>query len=149
MPLFTAETAAINGHKGALARWSRRNDPQDLAITPLLPAPMPALDDYQVRRLHRVRVQLDQLDEAITRETAKERPDGQRLNWLAQAQDRLSEQERILAGRPLPGSRRPSPDRTPRNAQPSNLDALPSPSPSPAPVPILIQPPAEPPTPGQ
>ena len=35
-------------------------------------------------------------------------PDGQRLNWLASAQERLAEQERLLSGRPLPGSMRPS-----------------------------------------
>jgi hypothetical protein len=42
--------------------------------------------------------------------------DAQQLNWLATAQARLSEQERILSGRPLPGSRRPSPDRAIKSA---------------------------------
>jgi hypothetical protein len=32
------------------------------------------------------------------------------LNWLCAAQERLAEQERILAGRPLPGSRKPAPE---------------------------------------
>ena len=33
-------------------------------------------------------------------------PSSQRLSWLAQAQSRLSEQERILSGRELPGVRK-------------------------------------------
>jgi hypothetical protein len=37
--------------------------------------------------------------------------DPQKLDRLASAQARLSEQERILDGRPLPGSRRPREDR--------------------------------------
>jgi hypothetical protein len=37
--------------------------------------------------------------------------DPQRLDRLASAQMRLAEQERILAGRPLPGSRKPAPER--------------------------------------
>jgi hypothetical protein len=35
------------------------------------------------------------------------------LNWLAAALERLAELERILDGRPLPGSRRPAPERSP------------------------------------
>jgi hypothetical protein len=54
-----------------------------------------------------VRKQLDSVDRAIEAEATKATPDGQRLNWLAQAQERLAEQERILDNRPLPGSRRP------------------------------------------
>jgi hypothetical protein len=66
------------------------------------------LDDYQLRRLTRVRQQLDMLDAAIRAELAKPEPDGQRLNWLCAAQERLSEQERELAGRPKTGSLRPT-----------------------------------------
>lgn len=58
-----------------------------------------------------MRVQLDSVDRAIEVEATKATPDGQRLNWLAQAQERLAEQERILDNRPLPGSRRPREDR--------------------------------------
>ena len=54
-----------------------------------------------------MRVQLDSVDRAIEGEATKATPDGQRLNWLAQAQERLAEQERVLDNRPLPGSRRP------------------------------------------
>jgi hypothetical protein len=65
---------------------------------------------YVGARRARVRVQLDNLDASILRETRKQQPDGQRLTWLAAAQERLAEQERVLDGRPLPGSRRPKKD---------------------------------------
>ena len=58
-----------------------------------------------------MRVQLGLVDKAFETEATKATPDGQRLNWLAQAQERLAEQERILDNRPLPGSRRPKEDR--------------------------------------
>jgi hypothetical protein len=63
--------------------------------------------DYVARRLARVRVQLDLLDERITEELQGKQPNGQRLNWLAAASGRLEEQEQKLSGRPGPGSRRP------------------------------------------
>lgn len=60
-------------------------------------------DDYMLRRLTRVRGQLDRLDVMMQTET-----DPQKLDRLASAQAKLAEQERQLAGRPLPGSLRPS-----------------------------------------
>lgn len=54
----------------------------------------------------RVREQLAKVDRMILEET-----DPQRLDRLASAQLRLSEQERILDDRPLPGSRRPAQER--------------------------------------
>jgi hypothetical protein len=47
-------------------------------------------------------MQLNRLDSMMAKEM-----DPQRLDRLASAQSKLSEQERILAGRPLPGSRKP------------------------------------------
>ena len=64
------------------------------------------LNDFNRLRLGRVRDQLEKLDRMIADEE-----DPQRLDRLASAQARLSEQERILDGRPLPGSRRPREDR--------------------------------------
>jgi hypothetical protein len=60
-------------------------------------------DDFAGRRLKRVRDQLDRLDGIAAEET-----DPKRIKELADATTRLSEQERVLAGRPLPGSRRPA-----------------------------------------
>jgi hypothetical protein len=65
--------------------------------------------DYAGARLMRVRVQLDRLDELMLTES-----DPQKLDRLASAQARLSEQERVLAGRPLPGLRRPAKEAPPR-----------------------------------
>ena len=62
-----------------------------------------AVDDYIGKRLGRVRLQIDQLDAMLLAER-----DPQALDRLAAASARLSEQERILAGRPLPGSHRPT-----------------------------------------
>ena len=63
-------------------------------------------DPFVTRRLMRVREQLEKLDALASGEK-----DTKRLKELADATTRLSEQERILAGRPLPGSRRPREDR--------------------------------------
>ena len=60
-------------------------------------------------RLERVRLQLDRIDAMMLVEV-----EPALLDRLASAQARLSEQERILAGRPLPGSRKPAPDRADR-----------------------------------
>jgi len=107
---ITAQNARAFAARSVAARAAKAERRLAPASAPLA-APLPAVDDYTRDRLACVRVQLAQVDKAILRESAKEHPDGQRLNWLAQAQDRLAEQERILAGRPLPGSRRPREDR--------------------------------------
>jgi hypothetical protein len=62
----------------------------------------------------RVREQLDLVDDAIRAELAKREPDGQRVDRLAAASMRLSDQEFALAGRPKPGQRRPGPERAAR-----------------------------------
>ena len=99
MPPFTRENAAILGRKGAIARWLPKPAP------PPVP-PEPQGDAYTRQRLAIVREHIARIDKLMLN-TA----DGQRLNWFAQAQDKLAEQERILSGRPLPGSRRPKEER--------------------------------------
>ena len=69
---------------------------------------------YFERRLARVRVQLDRLDEMMLRE---ENP--QAIDRLAAAAARLAEQERIMDGRPLPGQLRP------RATKPAKSDSEP------------------------
>src|ERR1035437_908443 len=104
---FTAENArayALKSHAADSARC-RPTEPTANADDP---AVIPADRDYSFteRRLMRVRMQLEKLDAlaAVARNS-------KRLKELADATTRLSEQERILAGRPLPGSRRPASDR--------------------------------------
>ena len=108
--LFTRENAREMSRKGNAVRWSQpRTPPPQPAIPAPIPEPSPATPDtYLSARLVRVRLQLSLIDSAIEREAATNKPDGQRLNWLASAQERLAEQERMLAGRPSPGSLRPS-----------------------------------------
>jgi len=95
---FTAENAREMQAKGVQTIKARmetlRNTVATLVNDPSI--------DFQKVRLARVRAQLARVDEMIDEET-----DPKLLNQLAQAQDRLAEQERKLAGRPLPGSHRP------------------------------------------
>jgi len=94
--LITSATASELGKKGNAIRWAPK-PPQPIAEA--IPASFP---DYTAKRLFRVRKQLDRLDEMMAEED-----DPQRIDKLASAQARLAEQERLLAGRPLPGSHRP------------------------------------------
>ena len=104
MPLFNHENAAIIGRRGALARWTR---PPQLAIPDPLPPPLPT-DEYANKALARTRSQLDLCAQCILDELQRKSPDSRRLRDLSDAQAKLAEQERILSGRPLPGSRNPS-----------------------------------------
>ena len=110
MARFNSATAREMAAKSHAARIQRLASAKAAAETfPQTPqaGPREAANDYVSRRLGRVRAQLDMVDKAFETEATKATPDGQRLNWLAQAQERLAEQERILDNRPLPGSRRP------------------------------------------
>jgi hypothetical protein len=149
MARFTAANAREMAAKAHAARLQRLASgtpaAETLSQTPQV-GPYEPANDYVSRRLARVRAQLDLVDKAFEIEATKALPDGQRLNWLAQAQERLSEQERVLDGRPLPGSRRPQKDDG-RPAQPGAWLSEPEPMPAaqkdgpPAPLPV------EPPTP--
>jgi hypothetical protein len=119
MPLITTATAR---QMAARCAESRRLNPLK-AVPPgfkLVPADylehVPASDEYPAVVLARTRTQLDLVAKRITEELEKDKPDSRRLRDLSVAQYKLSEQERILAGRPLPGSRRLQPERTPAHA---------------------------------
>ena len=110
MARITSATAREMAAKSHAARLQRRTSGTQAAETfTQTPqgGPHDAAGAYVFRRLGRVRAQLDLVDRAFEAEATKANPDGQRLNWFAQAQERLSEQERLLSGRPLPGSWRP------------------------------------------
>lgn len=72
------------------------------------------------------------LDAMVLEET-----DPQKLDRIASAQAKLAEQERILDGRPLPGSRRPGSERPARMISVSAVSTpiLPETVPSPEPIP--------------
>lgn len=83
-----------------------------LAAPPTDLPPVEETDGFTTERIARVRRQLRMIDSLIDHER-----DPQRLDRLASAQLRLSEQERVLSGRPLPGSRRPGRERTTRETR--------------------------------
>lgn len=89
-------------------------------------------DPYSNRRLSRTRKQIDLLDNRIEEEIAKTDCDGQRVDRLASALARLSEIERQLANRPLPGSLKPTAER--RQPRPYTVE------PREAPQPIAVPP---------
>lgn len=103
--------------RGNLARWSRPQKPRVIAQAPkpsVKQSPLSPQAEHPFIR--RVRAQVDGLLNHIDAELDKRKADGQRLNWLASALERLAELERILDGRPLPGSRRPPPLETTKPA---------------------------------
>ena len=105
MALITRETARTMAAKSAEARRLRplKAVPPGFKIVRAdYPVPLPRDDSYVERRLARVRDQLQRLDGFLGEEE-----DPQKIDRLASAIARMSELERQLAGRPLPGSRRP------------------------------------------
>lgn len=70
-------------------------------------------------RLVRVRRQLEAIDALLAAESLKKRPDAQYIDRLASATARLAEQERLLAGRPVPGSLKPTSRPRASHAQPA------------------------------
>lgn len=114
MPRFTKENAREHSLRGNLIRWSRPvpidDDSQNGSNEPL-EAEIVAdtlADDVWLKEHHqRVREAVTKLDNHIGFQLTRRKPDGQGLNWLASALEKLSEQERQMSGRPLPGSLRP------------------------------------------
>lgn len=69
--------------------------------------------EYRLQRLSRTRAQLEALDKELEGET-----DTKAIKALCDSIKALSEVERILAGRPLPGSHRPSKASQPQRSAP-------------------------------
>ena len=120
LKLFTVETARPAGLRSVIVRRERKaavikqmQEAREMmafagkAIVAVAAKP----DDFVDRRLVRVRRQLQRLDRQLDDALEAEPLDGRLLNDLAAAQSRLADQEQRLAGRPLPGSRRPGKER--------------------------------------
>ena len=135
---FTAEIAAEMGRKGAettnalLKQRKRDRELQRLADE----KHAELVATYEGKTLMRVRLQLDKVFENFMSEARSANPDAAKLDRLASAQARLGEQERQLAGRPMPGSLKPTQGRQSSRKVTSAAEALsqdPAP-PSPAPA---------------
>ena len=131
MALITSENArqlADIGRANTKARIQKLRETVDIALK------NPALD-FNERTLSRVRVQMDSVADEIDKELLRTVPDSKRLKELTDSFDRLSDRERILAGRPLPGSRKPAPERSEkrssRMADPSPVSEAPVEQPRP------------------
>lgn len=124
MALITVENARQLSAKSKAARAAnterRKNIEKQVAVLDAKILAMTAnADRIASERLIRVRKQLAMVDTRIEEEASKDGTrvtpnglpilcDGQLLNWLCSAQERLSEQERVLSGRPLPGTLKPT-----------------------------------------
>jgi hypothetical protein len=135
MPLFTTANAremAARSHTARRERAEARENALNLAPrVSQTSSHQYDNDEFIAKRLARVRKQLDRLDGMIEKET-----DPMKLDRLASAQARLAEQERILAGRPMPGSFRPK--KTPERASWHRAGPTPIPD-EPEPVRSLLE----------
>lgn len=116
MGLFTKENAAkygaIGGKLSGISKFEAlKRQAQQTAIAEMETS-------YEGKTLLRVRIQLDRLYEAFMSEVGKRDIDAAKLDRIAAAQSRLAEQERQLAGRPLPGSLKPTSPKSKRASQP-------------------------------
>lgn len=153
--LFTPETAREYGRRGNAAKAILRAAARESAALATQAASEPAyLEKVKARARAQVLVLLTRIEE----ESAKPKIDGGTLDRLASALERLAELERVLDGRPSPGTRRPAPEvapderRAPRAVPQSPIPsqgvtgpvaALPSPGVSAPPPPRLADPPEE------
>lgn len=114
MPRFNAANAAEYGKRGNAAKIANAElARQQLAEQEEQAKQLPEeASVYVSKRLVRVRLQLDRIDAMVLKEK-----DAQKLDRLASAQARLADQERKLAGRPDPGSYRPT--QKPERSKPS------------------------------
>ena len=102
--LITPETARHFHELNRIAKAKRKAE--SLASATAI-STVPIQSDYASRCLARTRAQLDLVAAQITAALQCAKLDERKLKTLTEAQDRLQEAERKLAGRPLPGSHRP------------------------------------------
>lgn len=111
---WNPETAKLAALKSIETRRAKKLAPKPDQLKPVR-------DPYIIARLESVRTRMKQFDDLMAKECLKgsddeslDMPDAQRLDRLASAWSKLAEQERILDGRPLPGSRKPGVEKAPK-----------------------------------
>lgn len=72
--------------------------------------PAEPLSPFLTAQRDTMRARMEQVNEAMQAELNSDEVDAAAVDRLAAAWSKLAEQERILDGRPLPGSRRPAAD---------------------------------------
>lgn len=97
MPLFTPEVARMNAAKSAEVRRANAQAKRN-GITPLASTDAA----YLRKRLARVRLQIEDMNKRLDAEQ-----DPQAVQWIVNSIYRLTELERVIAGRPLPGQLKP------------------------------------------
>lgn len=120
-PNFTPELAREYGIKGGIIRRAKAQarrealaEAEQARLNSPIPSPASATeyrqlvnlqqaDGYNIHRIASVRAQIERLDGLMLKTT-----DAHKLDRLASALAKLSELERVLDGRPLPGSHRPT-----------------------------------------
>ena len=124
MAKSNSATARLTALRSVAARKAAEAERVANAVSIPLPAILPAdQDPLLAARILSVRRQLTRLDDLLEREK-----DPAKLDRLASAQFRLSETERILCNRPLPGSRRPGRELERDRSSQAWLDAVPVPA---------------------
>lgn len=103
-PPFTPANSREMQRRSAEARRAKKAKATQPTEQPL------ELPEYLALRLVRARKQIDQVSTMLEKER-----DAQKIDRLASALYRLSELERTLANRPLPGSLKPAPARRARS----------------------------------
>lgn len=103
-PPFTPANSREMQRRSAEARRAKKAKATQPTEQPL------ELPEYLALRLVRARKQIDQVSTMLEKER-----DAQKIDRLASALYRLSELERTLANRPLPGSLKPTPTRRARS----------------------------------
>lgn len=106
---FTAATAAAMAARAHESRRNRLIAAREIATNAIVAPQSPnATSHYQASRLARVRVMMDNIDKKISSLINEADAEvASAIDRLVSAQARLAEQERVLSGRPLPGSLRP------------------------------------------
>lgn len=115
--LITPENAAEFAAKSVEARRRKAEAARERAekLNGIAKSAVEESQDFQNQRLSRVRAQLNKLDEMISEEL-----DPAKLDRLASAQARLSDQEFALSGRHKPGLTRPG--RQPTKTAPASFE---------------------------
>lgn len=141
--LFTSETSREMNRKRWDAFRQRKANPDSITRSKTGIPDITPSDDYTVRIKSRVRKQWETVADTLDAELAKRSPEPQAVDRLCAALERLAEVERVLDGRPLPGSRRPAAERGPKGQVSAWLSSSPQPI-QPAQVATVQSPPSAP-----